>query len=1015
MKVLSSSSKKTLSANIEQCSTESMDSNTDGPQKQTHQKTATTPSLATTKSEINRRRRIPVKGPVYRDPVWPWWTKTTNFLHEIIRKFVVVLADRAAQNPKTCAVGLTLLPLTIAAIGMFTNFNVQVEYDVIYAPHGSRPTEHMNWVFEEAGFPAGTRPFSVLLHNTGENVMSVQAVDQMFQILEVFETTPGYAEVCAHTPHSMKFPNGTDMVNVCNILGVTRFWYYDQEIFHNEIKTDRQVMQAISNETYPDGVPVDHHFILGQAEWSNQTVVYNPVLDQDIVWQTEETVTMAKSFIETFLLPDVEEAVEYELLVIDALRDLQDQWRQAFASEERDGLEHRTAQVEFFTLTSYNSEFERAIFADIPLVFLVAVIMVSFTMIVFAKRDRIQSRSALGISAVHTICMSLSMAHGILFIVGVPFTNMNMMLPFVVFGVGLDDTFIITGAYFRTDPKKETAERIHETMVEVGSSISLTTITTMLAFGLGYISSIPSIQWLCLYALLSIGFDFIFQITLFVAFIVLDESRVKANKKDLCCCIPVKESEESNEGPSADSEENKEQSQEQPKEDEKEEDAADSLGNIGLRFMTWYANKLMNPFPKALVLSIFIYYMGFCVYRTTLLTQEFIVSDFLPQDSYVADYLDAVDDYAIEMVPVGIYFRELNQSDPQVQQEMRDYINDLLELEQLDTPPPFCWVADFGNETDQMVSEHLGMDISFLSFNQKLDLALSDSRIRAVYGDDIVRDEHGNITASRCWINLAKIDFDNVQEQIKMLNDQRAVSYAQPANEGQDDFRMFTFTDLYFLWEFYSVAVRELAITTIVGVVAVTLVAFVLMPHWTAVFIVFPMIIMLYVDLLGTLQWAGLHINAVTYVCLTISIGLLVDFIMHVLLRYYESEEVGREAKVKDTLKTMGVSIMVGGLSTFLAVIPLAFSTSSIIGTVFIAFFSMVTLGVAHGLLFLPVVLSIWGPEMTPRLHTQEDASESTKIESRIEIDSVETVSHTSGYMPSSPHDEPQLRTLFEV
>ena len=91
---------------------------------------------------------------------------------------------------------------------------------------------------------------------------------------------------------------------------------------------------------------------------------------------------------------------------------------------------------------------------------------------------------------------------------------------------------------------------------------------------------------------------------------------------------------------------------------------------------------------------------------------------------------------------------------------------------------------------------------------------------------------------------------------------------------------------------------------------------------------------------------------------------------MHILLRYNESKEIAREDKVKDTLETMGVSILTGGLSTFLAVIPLAFSTSAIIGEVFTSFFIMVTLGVAHGLIFLPVVLSIIGPTKFPRSHS---------------------------------------------
>jgi predicted RND superfamily exporter protein len=101
----------------------------------------------------------------------------------------------------------------------------------------------------------------------------------------------------------------------------------------------------------------------------------------------------------------------------------------------------------------------------------------------------------------------------------------------------------------------------------------------------------------------------------------------------------------------------------------------------------------------------------------------------------------------------------------------------------------------------------------------------------------------------------------------------------------------------------------------------------------------------------------------ITYIVLVISIGLLVDFILHVLMRYYESECDTREEKVKDALGTMGASILVGGLSTFLGVTPLLFSKSEIFSTVCISFLAMVTLGVSHGLVVLPVILSYVGTE----------------------------------------------------
>merc|ERR1712154_298062 len=83
------------------------------------------------------------------------------------------------------------------------------------------------------------------------------------------------------------------------------------------------------------------------------------------------------------------------------------------------------------------------------------------------------------------------------------------------------------------------------------------------------------------------------------------------------------------------------------------------------------------------------------------------------------------------------------------------------------------------------------------------------------------------------------------------------------------------------------------------------------------------------------------------------------------------SKEVTREGKVKDTLEEMGTSILIGAISTFLGVIPLALSSSNIFSTIFITFMGLVLLGASHGLIFLPVVLSLLGPTVV--LNLSED------------------------------------------
>merc|ERR1712232_29475 len=140
-----------------------------------------------------------------------------------------------------------------------------------------------------------------------------------------------------------------------------------------------------------------------------------------------------------------------------------------------------------------------------------------------------------------------------------------------------------------------------------------------------------------------------------------------------------------------------------------------------------------------------------------------------------------------------------------------------------------------------------------------------------------------------------------------------------------------------------------------------------------AICFVFPIMIMLYIDLLGTIQLAGLHMNVVIYIGLVVSIGLLVDFLMHMLLRYYESSYSNRTDKVKEALQTMGSPILLGGISTFLGVVPMAFSTSEVLQNIYIVFFAIVLLGITHGLIFLPVLLSIVGPNIIIYGNTSND------------------------------------------
>lgn len=520
-----------------------------------------------------------------------------------------------------------------------------------------------------------------------------------------------------------------------------------------------------------------------------------------------------------------------------------------------------------------------------------------------------------------------------------------------VFGIGLDDVFILSGSFERTDKTKSIEERVHDTIEDCGLSITLTTLTSASAFGLGCISSIPAIYWLCLYAVPTIVFVLLFQLTFFTACLVLDVGRRNANKRDCCVCCTAKMEQEDQDAQDGDGEE---QEMREPS------DPTELLTRISERRMGQFANLLFKPYVKAFVIAAFVALGVVCALSAAKLEQNFDAVDVLPSDSYVADLFNAFEDYTSRSGAAPfVYFRDVDQSDPDVQQAMEDYLEALVGIKAIEEGPEFFWLRDFRNFT---------MDLNAtLTFNEQVELFLADPVWSEVYGEDIVVDTGtGDILTSRCNIFMDNIDFEVVSTQIDALEDQRSVTKAQPINKGRSDWAFFTYdSGIYDIWEFYSVSVTELILTTIMGIVSVTALTIILVPHWTAVWFILPLICLLYVDLLGVLQWAGVSINPVSYVTLVLSIGLMVDFLMHMLLRYYEASG-NRVQKVKETLETMGVSIMIGGISTFLGTLPLAFSTSEIYTTVFIAFLGLVLLGLAHGLILLPVLLSLVGPEDDP-------------------------------------------------
>ncbi|KAK6299791.1 hypothetical protein J4Q44_G00298240 [Coregonus suidteri] len=196
--------------------------------------------------------------------------------------------------------------------------------------------------------------------------------------------------------------------------------------------------------------------------------------------------------------------------------------------------------LNFITVTHSTSlsrqvEFEANTRDVIPLFSITYVIAIVFSIVSCLRFDCVRNKVWVATFGVLSAGLAVLSAFGMMLHIGVPFVMTVANSPFLILGIGVDDMFILISCWQQTNVHARVEDRLADTYKEAAISITITTLTDVLAFYIGLMTPFRSVQSFCLYTSTAILFCFLYSITFFGAFLVLNGRRENSNKHWLTC------------------------------------------------------------------------------------------------------------------------------------------------------------------------------------------------------------------------------------------------------------------------------------------------------------------------------------------------------------------------------------------------------------------------------------------------------------------------------------------------
>jgi len=577
-------------------------------------------------------------------------------------------------------------------------------------------------------------------------------------------------------------------------------------------------------------------------------------------------------------------------------------------------------------------------------------LMFIYTILMLGKLNTLELRLYLSIAGIISVGMGLGIGIGLSSALGYPYTPLHSALPFLCLGIGIDDMFVIVQCWYNmkkvSRPDIPLSEAVGTALKHAGVSVTITTLTDVMAFGAGAVTRMPGLESFCVCTALALAAIYLLQISWFVAFLALDEKRIKSGRDGLIPCLVHK-----NHTP-----------------------AGCSSVDLTAKFLTFYSKLLSKWVYKVFIILVSLGFLGVGAWGATLIKQKFDPVLLLPSESYLRKWLHENEVlYPSNGWSTPVYTGPLDHNNMQQMDDMVNQIQSLVDSKMYMRYMDSWWteMKHFANNT-----KNYGSWKEFAT-PENFPTVLGDFLYTgdgAKYKNNFIWDGElacgepaPPILASK--FNVGFYKFDGPEEHIpaKQALDQ-IVAGAKVSEVA------FSHVKIFAAWETDEIIGTELYRNIGLAMLAVAFVTLILIANIQICVLVLMCVSLTLADIIGFLHFWDMTIDVTSCISIVLAIGLCVDYSVHIAHAYLIAPG-SRLSKSVYALTTIGPAVFNGGFTTFLAVVLLGASQSQVFITFFKVFFLTVTFGQFHGLVLLPVLLTIFGP-----LHTDPSSISNSSV-----------------------------------